>query len=112
MSAAVIESALPVLNRPTWAQPASGLYVASRAGEFVGYIDTTADGHYIAFDGRSTPVGRYVVLAEAKRAVLTAGGPRRVPLYGLERRFHAAAAATGAVAAVLLATAGTVVPYL
>ncbi|MEU1972609.1 peptide ABC transporter permease [Microbacterium sp. NPDC019599] len=114
MSAVILNPTLPTVSRVTWAQPEGGFYVASRAGEFVGYVDTTADGHFIAFDGRSTPVGRYARLAEAKRAAVTANGRRRrTPLHGIDRRLHAAAAASGAIAAVLFAAAGTVVvPYL
>lgn len=53
----------------TVAQVDQGFYVASREGEFIGYIDTTADGCFVAFDGRSTPIGRYATLADAKAAL-------------------------------------------
>lgn len=53
----------------TWSRVDAGFYVGSRAGEYVGSIDVTADGSHVAFDGRSTPLGRYPSLREAQRAV-------------------------------------------
>ncbi|WP_243076492.1 peptide ABC transporter permease [Microbacterium sp. SS28] len=112
MSAPAFPAALPSLTRVTWAQPDTGFHVASRAGEFVGYVDTTADGHFVAFDGRSTAVGRYDSLAHAKRAVLSAGSTPCLPLYGIDRQLHTAAAACGILAVMLFVAAGTVVPAL
>ena len=57
--------------RVTWVRVESGFHVASRAGEYVGYTERTGDGHFVGFDGRSTPVGRYTTLADAERAVET-----------------------------------------
>lgn len=54
----------------TWSRVDKGFHVGSRAGEFVGYVDEMADGTHVAFDGRSTPVGRYASLKEAQRAVV------------------------------------------
>jgi len=54
----------------TWSKVDTGFYVASRAGEYVGSIDTTPDGHFVAFDGTSAPIGRYTELSDAKSAVL------------------------------------------
>lgn len=53
----------------TWSKVDTDFYVASRAGEYVGSVDSTADGHFIGFDATSTPIGRYVDLKEAQRAV-------------------------------------------
>lgn len=61
-------SALP--KAVTWSKVDTGFYVASRAGEYVGSVDTTPDGHFVAFDGTSAPIGRYADLAGAKSAVL------------------------------------------
>ena len=58
-----------VAGRTTWAKVSDGLFVASRTGEYVGYVESTAAGHFVGFDFRSTPVGRYSTLAEAQRAV-------------------------------------------
>ncbi|MEV7632664.1 peptide ABC transporter permease [Microbacterium sp. NPDC089318] len=65
-------SAAPTLPRAvTWSKVDSGFYVASRAGEYVGSVDTTPDGHFVAFDGTSAPIGRYAELSQAKAAVLS-----------------------------------------
>ena len=61
---------VPALPRPvTWSKVDTGFYVASRAGEYVGSVDTTADGHFVAFDRTSAPIARYTTLADAKAAV-------------------------------------------
>lgn len=54
----------------TWSKVDTDFYVASRAGEYVGSVDGTADGHFIGFDATSTPIGRYSELKEAQRAVV------------------------------------------
>jgi hypothetical protein len=88
--------------------------VASRDGEFLGYVDRAADGSFLAFDGRSTPVGRYDSLRDAQRAVTTV--PAAVPASTSRRRarraFERAAAVTGIVAGGMALTAGAVAPYL
>jgi len=64
-------------SRPvTWSTVDRGFHVASRAGEFVGSIDATDGGHFIAFDGTNSPIGRYGTMVEAKRAV-TSWEPER-----------------------------------
>ena len=96
---------------PTWAQVDEGLHVGSRAGEFIGYIDVTGDGHHVAFDGRSTPVGRYATLREAQRAVTGVARrarPRRSA--ALVEAAQTLATASGLVATALLVTAGTLAP--
>lgn len=104
------------VSRATWARVDSGFHVASRAGEFLGYVDRSADGSFLAFDGRSTPVGRYDTLREAQRAVLSvdalAAGKARVLSRRSRRAFQRAAAASGVVAGGLALTAGAVAPYL
>lgn len=101
-------------QRATWARVDAGFHVASRDGEFLGYVDRAADGSYLAFDGRSTPVGRYDSLRDAQRAVITVpavqpASPRRVRA---RRAFERAAAITGVVAGGMALTAGAVAPYL
>lgn len=62
----------PAMPRPvTWSRVDTGFHVASRAGEYVGSVDTTPDGHFIAFDGTSAPIWRYAELSDAKAAVLS-----------------------------------------
>lgn len=69
------------LTRPriTWATVDSGFHVGSRDGEFVGYIDTTPDGRFIAFDGQSTPHGYFRSLDQAQASLASAPQTRRAP---------------------------------
>lgn len=106
---------LPALRaeRVTWAPVASVLHVASRAGEYVGYAEQTADGHFVGFDGRSTPVGRYETLADAKRAVESAtSDAETVRSPRVHASAHAAAAVSGIVALGTLAAAVLTMPGL
>lgn len=104
--------------RATWARVDAGFHVASRAGEFLGYVDRSADGSYLAFDGRSTPVGRYDTLRDAQRAVITTDAVTATTRRGsvLSRRsrraFERAAVVSGVVAGGLALTAGAVAPYI
>lgn len=59
-----------VRARPaTWTEVEPGFFVANRAGEFVGYIDTATTGEHTAFDGTSALIGRYPALAAAQAAI-------------------------------------------
>ena len=99
-------------GRVTWIHVESGFHVASCAGEYVGFAERTPDGHFVGFDARSTPVGRYADLGEAKDAVVSARrhamteskSPR------VQAALHTAAAATGLVALGTLATAVATLP--
>ena len=81
MSAPTLEL---VPARATWAHVESGFHVASRAGEFLGYVERSRAGSFLAFDGRSTPVGRYDSLKDAQRAVLSV--PTPAPLEARARK--------------------------
>lgn len=84
----------------TWSKVDTGFYVASRAGEYVGSIDTTPDGHFVAFDGTSAPIGRYAELSDAKSAVL-AWKPERTRIR--DRRLSEAVAPIAASAGLVAA---------
>jgi hypothetical protein len=86
--------------------------VASRDGEFLGYVDRAADGSFLAFDGRSTPVGRYDSLRDAQRAVTSVPAALPASRTRARRAFERAAAITGVVAGGMALTAGAVAPYL
>lgn len=104
---------LSALRRPTWATVEHDFYVASRDGEFVGYVDRAADGSYVAFDGRSTPVGRYDDLREAQRAVESVKSPeQRQRSRRATRVLQKTAATSGIVAGSVALTAGALAPYL
>ena len=66
------EAATPRLTQ--WHEPEPDFFVGSRKGDFIGSIEKTAVGTFVAFDGLSTPVGRYPSLAEAQRALTTLAG--------------------------------------
>lgn len=104
---------LPAASAPTWARVDAGLYVVSRAGEYLGSVDRTTDGSYLAFDGRATPVGRYDSLREAKSAVLSVPDPEDDSRERhIARVYQRVAAVSGVVAGGLALTAGSVAPYL
>lgn len=103
----------PWASQATWTAVEDGFFVASRDGEYLGYVERTADGHIIGFDGRSTPVGRYDDLPEAQRAVEgspTTGASALSPQ--MEGVLHKVATASGAVALVTLAAAVVALPGL
>lgn len=105
---------LPSLReRVSWATVEDGFHVGSRSGEFVGYAERTPDGHYVGFDGRSTPVGRYETLDEARQAVEDApDNAAPVMSERAENAFHAAASISGVVAIGALAVAVMTLPGL
>lgn len=101
-------------TRVTWAAVEEGFHVASRSGEYVGYVERTGDGHHVGFDGCSTPVGRYATLGDAQRAVESApvneGEPTLSPR--AQGAFQAAAALSGVVAIGTLAAAVFTLPIV
>lgn len=102
--------------RVTWATVSDGFFVASRAGDYVGCVESTSDGHFVGFDFRSTPVGRYATLAEAQQSVGAAHGAHRLEeppeSPRAEAMWQAAAALTGIVALGVLATAVLTTPIV
>lgn len=104
-------------GRVTWASVSEGFFVASRAGDYVGCVECTPDGHFVGFDSRSTPVGRYADLAEAQRAVFRAhaAAPLRAapePSPRAQALWQTAAAVSGVVALGALATAILTTPLV
>ncbi|TQJ30103.1 peptide ABC transporter permease [Microbacterium sp. SLBN-146] len=94
-------------RRVTWSTVDTGFRVASRAGEFIGSIDETADGRFVAFDGRSTPIGLFATLREAQRAVTGASSTVKEKAARLAAIAQPVAAASGIVAGVLLVGVGS-----
>lgn len=92
-------------RRITWSTVDTGFRVASRSGEFIGSIDETADGRFVAFDGRSTPIGLFATLRDAQRAVTGAAGETTAAR--LARIAQPVAAASGIVAGALLVGVGS-----
>ncbi|WCD93549.1 hypothetical protein [Microbacterium sp. nov. GSS16] len=108
---APLASALPqaptatiVPRSVTWSKVDTGFYVASKAGEYVGSVDTTPDGHFVAFDATSAPIGRYAELSAAKTAVLS-WKPEKARMRDrrVGRIVHPIAASAGLVAGVTAA---------
>lgn len=76
-------------------------------GAFAGCVLRNADGSFVAFDGRSTPIGRYRTLREAKRAVLEiARGVTETRSARLNRVAQSFASVTGVISVALLMAAG------
>jgi hypothetical protein len=97
----------------TWSTVAPGFYVASTDGEFVGSVDTSSDGHFIAFDGQATPIGRFATLKEAQHSLLTTEAPgNRARKSRARRHLRMTATASGAVAGALALTAGALAPFI
>lgn len=108
MTSTIIERvATRTIGGVTWTRVEEGFYVGARTGEFVGTIDVTPDGSHVAFDGRSTAVGRYETLAEAQRAVsdIARGVSRPQPARATQLAWSLATV-WGVVAAGLLVSAG------
>ena len=95
------------MTRVSWAEVEPGFHVATRVGDFIGFVDRTPAGQHVAFDGFSTPVGRYDTLQAAKTAIAVEPEPARA-----ERTWRAAAVVTGGVAGVLALTADALVPFV
>lgn len=109
----VLPSRITGTARITWVRVESGFHVASRSGEYVGYAERTGDGHFVGFDGQSTPVGHYISLREAQRAVERA--PRAAATVSspkIESALHVAAAMTGFVAVATFAAAVLTLPVM
>ena len=90
-----------------WNEVQPGFRVGTRGGEYLGFIESTAYGTFVAVDGYSTPVGRYDSLREAKRALLEIKrmGTRRSRA-SAELMARRLATSSGVVAATLMLSAG------
>ncbi|PRI11024.1 hypothetical protein [Leucobacter massiliensis] len=64
-----MDDTLPPAAEVTWAMVEDDFYVGSRAGEFLGYVDQSADGRYLACNMFSHPIGEYGSLDDAMNAV-------------------------------------------
>ena len=90
-----------------WNEVQPGFRIGTHRGEYLGFIESTAYGTFVAVDGSSTPVGRYDSLREAQRAVLEVKrmgtGRSRASAELMARRL---ATSSGLVAATLMLSAG------
>ncbi|WP_460772608.1 hypothetical protein [Microbacterium sp. GXF7504] len=55
---------------PTWAQVDRGFFVASTEGRFIGSVDRTSRGRYLARDGQAAKIGVFATMVEAQQAVI------------------------------------------
>jgi hypothetical protein len=96
-----------ILTAVRWNEVQPGFRVGTRHGEYLGFIESTTYGTFVAVDGYSTPVGRYDSLREAQRALLgverMATRRSRASAELIGRRL---ATSSGLVAATLLLSAG------
>jgi len=110
MSAPALSAGSLVGHRVRWDEVEPGFRVGTRHGEYLGFIESTARGTFVAVDGFSTPVGHYFSLREAQRALVQLErmgkrkGASRASAELLARRL---ATASGLVAASALLSAGT-----
>ena len=102
-------SVWPFHGQPVrWDEVEPGFQVATRGGEYIGFIETTARGTFVAVDGFSTPVGRYYTLRQARRALVQTNRMRsRKPGASGEMMARRLATASGLVAATMMLSAGT-----
>lgn len=52
----------------SWKQADDDVYVATRNGEFAGFVEIDHDGH-VARDGHGAELGSFATLADARRAL-------------------------------------------
>ena len=91
-----------------WDEVEPGFRVATRGDEYLGFIETTARGTFVAVDGFSTPVGRYYTLRQARRALVQTERMRTRKQGALaEMTARRLATASGLVAATMMLSAGT-----
>ena len=90
-----------------WNEVEPGFRVGTHHGDYLGFIETTAHGTFVAVDGYSTPVGRYYSRRDAQRALLQVKrlGTRRSRA-SAELMARRVATSTGVVAATLMLSAG------
>jgi hypothetical protein len=107
MSATTFSAGPLVARAVRWAEVEPGFRVGTRDGKYLGFIESTAHGTFVAVDGFSTPVGRYFSLREAQRALTQMERIRtRRPGASAESMARRLATASGLVAATLMLSAG------
>ena len=91
-----------------WNEVEPGFRVGTtRDGEYLGFIESTAHGTFVAVDGRSTPVGRYYSVRDAQRALVEVKRMgTRASRASAELMARRLATSTGLVAATLMLSAG------
>ena len=102
-------SSHPLVISPAvrWNEIEPGFRVGTRDGEYLGFVELTAYGTFVAVDGSSTPVGRYDSLREAKRALLEVKRrSTRRSRASAELMARRLATSSGLVAATLMLSAG------
>jgi len=105
---APVWSAHPLISPAVrWNEIEPGFRVGTRDGEYLGFIESTAYGTFVAIDGHATPVGRYYSLRQAQRALLEVKrmGTRRSRA-STELMARRLATSSGVVAATLMLSAG------
>jgi len=55
---------------PTWVEVDRGFHVGSTGGRFLGSVDRTSHGRFLARDGQAAKIGVFARFADAQRAVL------------------------------------------
>lgn len=76
----------PSIDRPlTWRQASDDVHVATRDGEFAGFVEVVDRAHLVR-DNHAAELGSYPTLSAARAALEGAPTVRRVPSRALWRR--------------------------
>lgn len=102
----------PVTDAPVvWARVDDDFYVATRRGEFHGFVDRRSADTFSVFDQYSRFVGGYPRLDEAKNALAVDRPPRQRGRVRRRLPFFATASVTAVLGATLM-TAGVLSPLV
>jgi hypothetical protein len=96
-----------------WFDAHDDTHAAYRSADFLGSVQPTPIGTYVAFDSRGEPIGRFDTLDAARASLFTTPHPYNVSRMRRNHRLLAAtAAASGVLAATLALTAAALAPVL
>lgn len=94
-----------------WSRVDDDFYVATRGGEFHGFVDRRSADTFSVFDQHSRFVGGYPRLDDAKNALGPVRRPQRRRILRRRLPFFATASATAALGVTLM-TAGVLSPLI
>lgn len=76
----------PSIDRSlTWRQASDDVHVATRDGEFAGFVEVSGRAHVVR-DNHGAELGTYPTLSAARAALEGAPSGRRIPVRALWRR--------------------------
>jgi hypothetical protein len=85
MSTTMTTTTFPPSDPLTWKQADTDVHVATRDGEFAGFVEFDGAAHLVR-DARGVDIGRFVRFDDARNALETVGEPtRRVRGFSIPR---------------------------